>query len=86
MANGNFFSELKRRNVLRVGAAYERAVAALEHVGINHSLYLHPSYAGTRETAAFKTWARETGLVEYWRARGWPDMCRPVGADDFECD
>jgi hypothetical protein len=29
---------------------------------------------------------RNIGLVEHWRARGWPDLCRPVGADDFVCD
>jgi hypothetical protein len=29
---------------------------------------------------------RRTGLADYWRARGWPDLCRPVGADDFACD
>jgi len=45
-----------------------------------------PSYAPVRKTAAFKEAARKYGLVEYWRARGWPDVCRPVGADDFECD
>ena len=26
------------------------------------------------------------GLVDYWRARGWPDLCRPMGVDDFVCD
>jgi len=25
-------------------------------------------------------------LANYWRARGWPALCRPVGADDFVCD
>lgn len=39
-----------------------------------------------RKTEAFKDLMRKAGLVDYWRARGWPDMCRPVGADDFECD
>ncbi len=24
-------------------------------------------------------------LPEYWRKVGWPDMCSPVGEDDFEC-
>ena len=28
----------------------------------------------------------QAGLVDYWRARGWPDLCRPMGADDFVCD
>ena len=26
------------------------------------------------------------GMVDYWRARGWPDLCRPVGTNDFVCD
>ncbi|MGB5411887.1 MAG: hypothetical protein WBN09_10190, partial [Woeseiaceae bacterium] len=29
---------------------------------------------------------REIGLPEYWRKRGFPAQCRPLGADDFECD
>jgi hypothetical protein len=29
---------------------------------------------------------RNAGFVEYWRARGWPDLCRPLGTDDFVCD
>ena len=35
---------------------------------------------------AFKGFARESGLLELWQARGWPDLCRPVDDDDFECD
>jgi hypothetical protein len=33
-------------------------------------------------TKAFLEAAR---LPEYWREVGWPDMCSPVGEDDFEC-
>jgi predicted Zn-dependent protease len=28
---------------------------------------------------------RNAGLVDYWKANGWPDRCRPKGEDDFEC-
>jgi TolB-like protein len=45
-----------------------------------------PAFAPVRKTERFKTFARNAGYVDYWRARGWPDLCRPVGADDFECD
>ena len=38
-----------------------------------------------RKTERFKALMRAAGLVDYWRARGWPDCCRPVGADDFVC-
>jgi hypothetical protein len=37
-----------------------------------------------RRSEAFKRFAREAGLVDYWRERGWPDLCRPTG-EDFEC-
>ena len=30
--------------------------------------------------------AERIGMVDYWRARGWPDLCRSMGADDFVCD
>ena len=26
------------------------------------------------------------GFVAYWREKGWPSLCRPLGDDDFECD
>ena len=45
----------------------------------------HPSNAAVRKTERFKAFVRKAGLVDYWRAKGWPDLCRPVGADDFVC-
>lgn len=33
-----------------------------------------------------KDFLREYGMVNLWRIRGWPDFCRPLGDDDFECD
>jgi hypothetical protein len=44
------------------------------------------SFAPVRKTDRFKRLVHAYGIVDYWRARGWPDLCRPVGADDFECD
>ena len=44
------------------------------------------AYASVRKTERFKTFVRKAGFVDYWRARGWPDLCRPQGADDFVCD
>jgi hypothetical protein len=48
--------------------------------------FASPGYAALRKTERFKTLMRRAGLVDYWRAKGWPDLCRPVGADDFVCD
>jgi adenylate cyclase len=28
---------------------------------------------------------REYGFVAYWREKGWPSLCHPVGSDDFSC-
>jgi tetratricopeptide (TPR) repeat protein len=43
----------------------------------------HSSAAPLRKTERFKAYARKSGLVGYWRAKGWPDLCRPMGADDL---
>jgi len=32
-----------------------------------------------------KALLREYGFEAYWREKGWPELCRPRGADDFEC-
>jgi len=56
------------------------------NVGRVAVVYLHPSSAPVRKTKAFKDRLRSTGLLDYWRVRGWPDVCHPVGADDFACD
>jgi TolB-like protein/DNA-binding SARP family transcriptional activator/Flp pilus assembly protein TadD len=77
---------------LHVGAP-ERAIATYErraeigYLAGNPTAHVwHPSYAPARKTQRFKTLMRKVGLVDYWRAKGWPDLCRPVGADDFVCD
>jgi tetratricopeptide (TPR) repeat protein len=43
-------------------------------------------FAPVRKTERFKAFVRAAGYVDYWRTRGWPDSCRPVGADDFVCE
>jgi len=49
-------------------------------------LLWHPSYAPLRKMERFKAYVRKAGLVDYWRAKGWPEFCHPVGADDFACE
>jgi hypothetical protein len=39
-----------------------------------------------RKLPRFKEFVRQSGLVDYWREYGWPDMCRRLGENDFECD
>ena len=40
---------------------------------------------GTAADPRFKPMIIDSGLLRYWRARGWPKRCRPIGDDDFEC-
>jgi hypothetical protein len=77
---------------LHVGAA-DRYLEFLEETvqggywgALNTAVLWHPAYASVRKTERFKAYVRNTGLVDYWRAKGWPEFCRPVGADDFTCD
>ena len=39
-----------------------------------------------RRLPRFKDLVRQVGLEEYFREYGWNDFCRPLGAEDFECE
>jgi len=39
-----------------------------------------------RQSPGFKSLVTGLGLPAYWDLYGWPDMCRPTSASDFECD
>jgi tetratricopeptide (TPR) repeat protein len=70
----------------RVMEYYESNLQAGYFQPISTTWFWHPSYAAVRKLDRFKKFARDIGLVEVWRARGWPDLCHPAGADDFACD
>jgi len=38
-----------------------------------------------RSDVRTKAYLEELKLPEYWRQVGWPDICQPIGDDDFEC-
>jgi tetratricopeptide (TPR) repeat protein len=59
------------------------AIGYLQDLG---NILFVPDMAPLRKTERFKTYMRNVGLVDYWRERGWPDLCKPVGANDFACD
>jgi TolB-like protein len=48
--------------------------------------YWSPAFAPVRKSERFRVYLRRNGTIDMWRASAWPDLCRPVGADDFECD
>jgi len=67
------------------GAALRRSLVDMN--GMFVPAIWFPDLARYRKTSEFKQLARDLKLYDYWRATGnWGDHCRPVGADDFECD
>jgi TolB-like protein len=55
-------------------------------VKATNAQFWHTSYAPVRKTERFKRFVQTAGFVEYWRAKGWPEFCRPTTGDDFECN
>ncbi len=45
-----------------------------------------PDSHAFRQHERFKPLVDSFGFPVYWREAGWPDVCQPVGTDDFECD
>jgi hypothetical protein len=45
----------------------------------------YPVMSDVRQLPEFKELVTELNLVEYWRAYGWADACRPLGDNDFTC-
>ncbi len=44
------------------------------------------AYKVYRQSAEFKAYVIKSGIYQYWLDNGFPPQCRPVGADDFQCD
>ena len=38
-----------------------------------------------RSDPSTKAYLEDLRLPEYWRQVGWPEMCQPIGEDDFSC-
>lgn len=58
---------------------------ALANGSLDEGLFWRPILSDVRKLPGFKALVRREGLVDYWQATGWPDLCRPTTADDFEC-
>ena len=71
--------------------AFDRAMEHPEREAQTHNLtdfgktMWSAVMAPARKTERFKRFVRDAGLIGYWRERGWPEFCKPVGADDFAC-
>ena len=44
-----------------------------------------PEYRAIRQSAAFQDFLRRNGILDYWRAHGFPPQCKPEG-DGARCD
>jgi TolB-like protein/tetratricopeptide (TPR) repeat protein len=72
-----------------IGLAHEAAQRAVADRSLFTADFLapdaSPNLARFRKDPRFQALVRDTGLLDYWRAAGWPDLCRPL-RDGVECD
>jgi TolB-like protein/Tfp pilus assembly protein PilF len=45
-----------------------------------------PDFRTYRQSQNFKSMIRDSGVHAYWQTQGFPPNCKPLAADDFECD
>jgi TolB-like protein len=64
--------------------AYDRAAASARGITTLVS-YWDPVHAGFRNSPAFRIILERLGVPAYWREHSYPPLCRPLGADDYEC-
>jgi DNA-binding winged helix-turn-helix (wHTH) protein/Flp pilus assembly protein TadD len=52
------------------------------------SLYILwlPVFDDLRKEEGFKDLLRTSGIVDYWRKNGWPQICQPTTGAEFDCD
>jgi len=69
-------------------AHFERSSSGLSDGYLNW-LWWPTDYARkARQHPAFQSFAKRIGLVDYWKANRWPDLCQPAperGPDAFTC-
>ncbi len=62
------------------------AAAGNSHIGYNvYSVMRTPIGQPYLADPRARQLLRDYGFEAYWREKGWPPLCRPVGTDDFEC-
>ncbi len=61
--------------------AYDRVELVLD----SNQIWLASS-AQFRASPYFKPLVAKLGLQAYWREKGFPPQCRPIGEEDFECE
>jgi hypothetical protein len=72
-------------------AYYDEPGLALEMLNLiapgaaDDGLLWRPIMSEVRQLPGFRDLVRREGLVDYWEAYGWPDLCQPTTSGDFEC-
>jgi TolB-like protein len=67
--------------------AFAAADAGLPSTGGSWGVALwNPGAAEWRADRRFRRLVERLQMPAYWRETSWPDACRPLGKDDFECD
>jgi TolB-like protein/Tfp pilus assembly protein PilF len=62
-----------------------KLAAANPGAGSASGIFWAHVFRDMRRLPRFKDLVRAEGLVDYWRASRWPDLCRPEGDADFVC-
>ncbi|MBP6597714.1 MAG: hypothetical protein KA196_09415, partial [Arenimonas sp.] len=68
--------------------AFERSPTGLSDAYFTWLWTVQPWSTKARQHPAFQGFAKRIGLLDYWRANGWPDLCQPApaeGPDAFIC-
>ena len=87
LEQGHYYPSLFGSLWLQRGDIFVRFAETLSNNSIvEHSFMWRAHYRSILQQAEIRQYLRRIGLVDLWRIRGWPDFCRPLGTDDFECD
>ncbi len=65
--------------------AFETIAGEVRSTNVRRQALWYPIMSEMRQLPEFKELVTDLNLVEYWRAYGWADACRPLGDDDFTC-
>lgn len=92
--NGTAFMGRRRTaSCLAYAGDLDAAMDIIEPIILNENWYALSNFwlptedfSGLRQLVRFKQMVTDMGLVAFWREHGWPDLCRPLGEEDFECD
>jgi adenylate cyclase len=74
-----------RRDVPGLDSAMEAGGAVLQNYYFARLAGSRPAGHAMLHDPRVKANLVKYGFVAYWREKGWPPLCRPLGEDDFEC-